>query len=164
MTVNKAKPSPCILMILCTKTHSATLKRHENKKTRLLEQPLHLKIRKQPSRRAQKKEAKQKASGRMQTVRRSKRLWFEQHRWSMISGGHLLVGGRDAKGNDSIVKKHLSGGDMYLHADIHGAQVVVFEHLKDLLLSKNRMDNCPLVSHRTNSSTNLVMSASRMRN
>jgi predicted ribosome quality control (RQC) complex YloA/Tae2 family protein len=43
--------------------------------------------------RAQKKEAKQKASGRMQTVRRSKRLWFEQHRWSMISGGHLLVGG-----------------------------------------------------------------------
>ena len=71
--------------------------------------------------RAQKKEAKQRASGRMQTVRRSKRLWFEQHRWSMISGGHLLVGGRDAKGNDSIVKKHLSGGDMYLHADIHGA-------------------------------------------
>jgi len=71
--------------------------------------------------RAQKKEAKQKASGRMQTVRRSKRLWFEQHRWSIISGGHLLVGGRDAKGNDSIVKKHLSGGDMYLHADIHGA-------------------------------------------
>jgi len=71
--------------------------------------------------RAQKKEAKQKASGRLQTVRRSKRLWFEQHRWSMISGGHLLVGGRDAKGNDSVVKKHLSGSDMYLHADIHGA-------------------------------------------
>ncbi len=71
--------------------------------------------------RAQKKEAKQKASGRMKTVRRSTRLWFEQHRWSMISGGHLLVGGRDAKGNDSIVKKHLSGSDMYLHADIHGA-------------------------------------------
>ena len=42
-------------------------------------------------------------------------------RWSMISGGHLLVGGKDAKGNDSIVKKHLSGADMYLHADLHGA-------------------------------------------
>ena len=71
--------------------------------------------------RAQKKEAKQQASGRLQTVRRSKRLWFEQHRWSIISGGHLLVGGKDAKGNDAIVKKHLSGGDMYLHADLHGA-------------------------------------------
>ena len=32
-----------------------------------------------------------------------------------------MVGGRDAKGNDSIVKKHLSLGDRYLHADMHGA-------------------------------------------
>jgi hypothetical protein len=39
----------------------------------------------------------------------------------MISGGHLLIGGKDAKGNDSVVKKHLSSNDMYLHADLHGA-------------------------------------------
>ncbi|NCG01158.1 MAG: DUF814 domain-containing protein [Euryarchaeota archaeon] len=71
--------------------------------------------------RAKKKEKKQQASGKLNKVKRSKRLWFENHRWSMISGGHLLVGGRDAKGNDSIVKKHLSGADMYLHADLHGA-------------------------------------------
>ena len=32
-----------------------------------------------------------------------------------------MIGGRDAKGNDSIVKKHLSLGDRYLHADLHGA-------------------------------------------
>ena len=71
--------------------------------------------------RAKKKEIKQQASGKLNKVKRSKRLWFENHRWSMISGGHLLVGGKDAKGNDSIVKKHLSGADMYLHADLHGA-------------------------------------------
>ena len=71
--------------------------------------------------RAKKKEAKQQASGKLNKVKRSKRLWFESHRWSMLSGGHLLVGGKDAKGNDSIVKKHLSGADMYLHADLHGA-------------------------------------------
>lgn len=71
--------------------------------------------------RAMKKEAKQQASGKLNKVKRSKRLWFENHRWSMLTGGHLLVGGRDAKGNDSIVKKHLSGADMYLHADLHGA-------------------------------------------
>ena len=39
----------------------------------------------------------------------------------MLPSGHLMVGGRDAKGNDSIVKKHLSLGDRYLHADMHGA-------------------------------------------
>ena len=71
--------------------------------------------------RAKKKEVKAKESGRLSKVKRSKRLWFENHRWSMTTGGHLLVGGKDAKGNDAIVKKHLSGSDMYLHADIHGA-------------------------------------------
>jgi predicted ribosome quality control (RQC) complex YloA/Tae2 family protein len=71
--------------------------------------------------RAQKKEAKQQASGKLNKIKRSKRLWFENHRWSMISGGHLLVGGKDAKGNDAIVKKHLAGEDRYLHADLHGA-------------------------------------------
>ena len=75
--------------------------------------------------RAMKKEAKQQASGKLSKVKRSKRLWFENHRWSMLSGGHLLIGGKDAKGNDAIVKKHLSGADMYLHADLHGARVVV---------------------------------------
>ena len=71
--------------------------------------------------RAKKKEEKQQASGKLNKVKRSKRLWFENHRWSILSGGHLLVGGKDAKGNDAVVKKHLSGADMYLHADLHGA-------------------------------------------
>ena len=71
--------------------------------------------------RAKKKEEKQQASGKLNKVKRSKRLWFENHRWSILTGGHLLVGGKDAKGNDAVVKKHLSGADMYLHADLHGA-------------------------------------------
>jgi predicted ribosome quality control (RQC) complex YloA/Tae2 family protein len=70
---------------------------------------------------AKKKQAKREASGQVAKVKRARRLWFENHRWSILKGGHLLVGGRDAKGNDSIVKKHLSLGDRYLHADIHGA-------------------------------------------
>ena len=71
--------------------------------------------------RAQKKHAKREASGQIARVKRSKRLWFENHKWSMLPSGHLMVGGRDAKGNDSVVKRHLSLGDRYLHADLHGA-------------------------------------------
>ena len=93
--------------------------------------------------RAQKKEAKQKASGKLQTARRSKRLWFEQHKWSMISGGHLLIGGRDAKGNDSIVKKHLSGGDMYLHADLHGAPSCSLRALQGFALEEEPYGQLP---------------------
>ena len=71
--------------------------------------------------RAKKKQAKREASGQIAKVKRAKRLWFENHKWTMLPTGHLMVGGRDAKGNDSIVKKHLSLGDRYLHADMHGA-------------------------------------------
>ena len=39
----------------------------------------------------------------------------------MLSSGQLLIGGRDARGNDRIVKKHLSASDLYFHADLHGA-------------------------------------------
>lgn len=70
---------------------------------------------------ARKKEAKREASGQVARVKRAKRLWFENHRWTMLPGGHLMIGGRDAKGNDGIVKKHMSLGDRYLHADLHGA-------------------------------------------
>ena len=71
--------------------------------------------------RAKKKQAKREASGQVARVKRAKRLWFENQKWSILPGGHLMIGGRDAKGNDSIVKKHLSLGDRYLHADMHGA-------------------------------------------
>ncbi|RJV00288.1 MAG: fibronectin-binding domain-containing protein [Candidatus Poseidoniales archaeon] len=71
--------------------------------------------------RAKKKQAKREASGQVARVKRAKRLWFENQKWTMLPSGHLMIGGRDAKGNDSIVKKHLSLGDRYLHADLHGA-------------------------------------------
>jgi len=70
---------------------------------------------------AEKRAAKDAAAGRLRAKKRSKRFWFEKHRWAMLSGGHLLVGGRDAKGNDIVVRKHLSSNDLYFHADLHGA-------------------------------------------
>ena len=70
---------------------------------------------------AEKRAAKDAAAGRLRARKRSKRFWFEKHRWAMLSGGHLLIGGRDAKGNDVVVRKHLSSHDLYFHADLHGA-------------------------------------------
>ena len=68
-----------------------------------------------------KKRAKDEAAGRVSTIKRTKKFWFERNRWTMLSSGQLLVGGRDAKGNDQLVKKHLSAADLYFHADLHGA-------------------------------------------
>jgi len=54
-------------------------------------------------------------------VKATKAFWFEAYRWFVSSEGFLVIGGRDAKTNDAIVKKHLKDGDRYVHADVHGA-------------------------------------------
>ena len=47
--------------------------------------------------------------------------WYEKLRWFLSSDGILVIGGRDANSNESVVKKYLEPNDIYLHADIHGA-------------------------------------------
>ncbi|OGS55812.1 MAG: hypothetical protein A3K60_04210 [Euryarchaeota archaeon RBG_19FT_COMBO_56_21] len=55
----------------------------------------------------------------------TKRFWFERFRWFVSSEGAIVLGGKDAKSNDMLVKKHLAPGDRYAHADVHGAPSVV---------------------------------------
>ena len=69
----------------------------------------------------EKQRAKDEAAGRVTIAKRNKKFWFEGYRWTLLSSGQLMIGGRDAKGNDRIVKKHLSSTDLYFHADLHGA-------------------------------------------
>jgi len=92
---------------------------------------------------AQKKETKAEATGKLNRIKRSKRFWFETHRWSMISGGHLLVGGKDAKGNDSVVKRHLSINDLYLHADIHGAPSCSLRSAQGFIVDQQKPAHIP---------------------
>ena len=54
-------------------------------------------------------------------MKATKSFWFEAYRWFLSSEGFLVLGGRDAKTNDAVVKKHLKDGDRYVHADMHGA-------------------------------------------
>ena len=56
-----------------------------------------------------------------------KRFWFENFRWFYTSEGFLVVGGRDASSNEKVVKKHLNQGDLYFHADVHGAPSCVLK-------------------------------------
>ncbi len=54
-------------------------------------------------------------------IKKRKRAWFEQYRWFFSSDGFLVIGGKDAKQNDEIVKKRLEATDVYFHADVFGA-------------------------------------------
>ena len=53
--------------------------------------------------------------------------WFEKLRWFLSSDGFLVIGGRDASTNETIVKHYLENNDIYMHSDIHGAPSVVIK-------------------------------------
>ena len=50
-----------------------------------------------------------------------KKEWFEKFRWCFTTNNLLVVGGKDAHSNESLIKKHLEKDDMHFHADVHGA-------------------------------------------
>lgn len=50
-----------------------------------------------------------------------KKEWFEKFHWCFTRNNLLVIGGRDAHSNESLIKKHLDEIDWYFHADIHGA-------------------------------------------
>ncbi|MCL4447922.1 MAG: NFACT family protein [Candidatus Thermoplasmatota archaeon] len=55
------------------------------------------------------------------------RQWFETYRWFYTSEGFLTLSGRDRKTNETVVKKHMSSGDIYVHADLYGAPSTVIK-------------------------------------
>jgi predicted ribosome quality control (RQC) complex YloA/Tae2 family protein len=71
----------------------------------------------------------------------SKRFWFERYRWFVSSEGAIVLGGKDARTNDMLVKKHLEPGDRYAHADIHGAPSVVVK-MKDGVGEQTLLEAC----------------------
>jgi predicted ribosome quality control (RQC) complex YloA/Tae2 family protein len=60
-------------------------------------------------------------------AKHERQWWFERFRWFISTEGNIVVAGRDATSNDTVVKKYLSDGDRYAHADIHGAPSCVIK-------------------------------------
>jgi predicted ribosome quality control (RQC) complex YloA/Tae2 family protein len=73
------------------------------------------------------KQNKDKHKDDAQKTVKEKQFWFERFRWFISSEGNIVIGGRDARTNELIVKKYLKAGDRYAHADIQGAPSVVIK-------------------------------------
>ncbi len=56
-----------------------------------------------------------------------RRKWYERFHWMITSNGFLVLAGRDASQNETLVRKYLDDNDVFLHADIHGAAAVVLK-------------------------------------
>ncbi|KAH7157517.1 fibronectin-binding protein A N-terminus-domain-containing protein [Dactylonectria estremocensis] len=57
-----------------------------------------------------------------------KPLWFEKFIWFISSDGYLVIGGKDAQQNEIVYKRYLRKGDVYCHADLHGAASVIIKN------------------------------------
>ncbi|PNS14377.1 Nuclear export mediator factor Nemf [Sphaceloma murrayae] len=57
-----------------------------------------------------------------------KQMWFEKFNWFISSDGYLVLAGKDAQQNELLYKRHLKKGDVYVHADLHGAASIVIKN------------------------------------
>ena len=71
----------------------------------------------------QKKEKEKKKKRRSEAVSR----WYERFRWTFTSHGFLVVGGRDAKSNEIIVRRYMERDDLFFHTQAEGAPVAVLK-------------------------------------
>ncbi len=54
--------------------------------------------------------------------------WWEKFNWFISSENYIVISGKDAQQNEIIVKRYLRKGDVYVHADIHGASSTVVKN------------------------------------
>ncbi|OLN85766.1 Ribosome quality control complex subunit 2 [Colletotrichum chlorophyti] len=57
-----------------------------------------------------------------------KQIWFEKFIWFVSTDGYLVLGGKDAQQNEMLYKRYLRKGDVYVHADMHGAATVIIKN------------------------------------
>ncbi len=60
-------------------------------------------------------------------VRTAKAEWYERFHWFFTSSGMLAIGGRDAQQNEQLNSRYFGDNDLFFHADIFGASVVVLK-------------------------------------
>ncbi|XP_069008555.1 ribosome quality control complex subunit NEMF [Embiotoca jacksoni] len=63
------------------------------------------------------------------TIQKARKVyWFEKFLWFISSENYLVIAGRDQQQNEMIVKRYLRTGDLYVHADLHGATSCVIKN------------------------------------
>ncbi|KAG5857488.1 hypothetical protein ANANG_G00019980 [Anguilla anguilla] len=63
------------------------------------------------------------------TIQKARKVyWFEKFLWFISSENYLIIAGRDQQQNEMIVKRYLKTGDIYVHADLHGATSCVIKN------------------------------------
>lgn len=57
-----------------------------------------------------------------------KQFWFEKFIYFISSDKYLVLAGKDAQQNEILYRRYLKKGDVYVHADLHGAATVIIKN------------------------------------
>ena len=60
-------------------------------------------------------------------IKKSDKQWYEKFHWFYTSNNMLCIGGRSAQQNDLINAKYFLENDIFFHADIFGASLVLLK-------------------------------------
>ncbi|CAK4521164.1 unnamed protein product [Aphanomyces euteiches] len=71
------------------------------------------------------KKQQQQQLQRKTMYQRRKTLWFEKFHWFITREKYLVLAGKDAQQNETLVKRYLRKRDIYVHADLHGAATCI---------------------------------------
>ncbi len=66
-----------------------------------------------------------KRERRREILKRREKDWYEKFHWFFSSDGFLVLGGRDARSNQILVRRYMEPRDLFFHADIKGGSVVI---------------------------------------
>lgn len=55
-------------------------------------------------------------------------FWFEKFDWFISSENYLIISGKNAQQNESLVKKYMNKGDLFMHTDMPGAAVTIIKN------------------------------------
>lgn len=58
-------------------------------------------------------------------MEKRKKEWYERFRWFKSSDGFFVVGGKDARQNEELVKKYMKGNDFFFHTQAEGGPAVI---------------------------------------
>ena len=73
------------------------------------------------------KGAEQKKGSKKRVRIKKEKKWYQRFHYFFTSNSLLVIAGKDAKQNDKIFSTYLEEGDLFFHADIHGAPVTVLK-------------------------------------
>ncbi|NWY16535.1 NEMF factor, partial [Aphelocoma coerulescens] len=62
------------------------------------------------------------------TIQKARKVYWQKFLWFISSENYLVIAGRDQQQNELIVKRYLKPGDIYVHADLHGATSCVIKN------------------------------------